>query len=103
VYCRQTTIKEIATLAKQSLDAAAEQVGPEAYKIYVFFQSYEQQAGGGHLHYGLHCDRSYGGTKKAEQAVRKALPNDLFCIADEPGECEEQNVHERFEEALADL
>lgn len=78
MYCKKTSIEEVARLAYATVSQAAES-NPEAWNIYVYLQSYDAQAGGGHAHYGLHADASFG-SKEAATAVNAALPSRLFCL-----------------------
>jgi hypothetical protein len=82
MYCKRTSNKELAQMICAAVNQAAQKVGQDAYNIHIFLQSYEQDALGGHPHYGVHCDLSYGGDKKAEEAVREELPGSLFCLED---------------------
>ena len=100
--CEKTTIEEIAHLVKAAQDRATEKTTEDVYGIYIYFQAYEEQGGGGHPHYGLHCDLSCGGTPEAEQALRGELPNMLFHLA-EPENLDDWDEQERLEDALWNL
>lgn len=82
--------KELAKITCDAINEAAKKVGADVFDIHIFLQ--EDMPG----MYGVYCDRSYGGTKIAEEAVRKELPNALFALDGE-------DPYREFKEALEEV
>lgn len=79
MYCVGTHVIELAALVKQQLDQVAAQHSTlDIYGVHIYLQGEETEAGGGHPHYGVYCDTSYGGTPEAVAAVQEGLPGALY-------------------------
>ncbi len=98
MYCKKTSTKDLALIVLAAIKKAAQKCEDDVYVINIFLQEYEQQAGGGHPHYGVHCDTSWGGTSAAQQAVDAELPNDLYHL--EYDEEKFEDADEAFRSAL---
>ncbi len=81
-----TDIRELAKETAEAVIAAAKQGHDSAYDIHIFLQQdgrhqeWENGTVANIPMYGVHCDRSYGGTEEAEEAVRENLPNALVIL-----------------------
>lgn len=92
--CKGTDINVLAQEIVSRLQAIPEDTG----SMYIFLQPYEMQAGGGHLHYTVHCDRPCWGSQEAEEAVRAILPDGVYHLLYDEGAY--NTVHDAWEDAL---
>jgi hypothetical protein len=82
---------KITDFAKEVAQTVVDLGNEDAYDIHLFLQQdgRHQEWTSGHVDeipmYGVHCDRSYGGTEEAEEAVRAVLPNALVIFVDDEG------------------
>ena len=99
MWCKGTALHDLVTQTARAIQAL--QSPENVSTIHLFLQGHPVQAGGGHRHYTLHCDRSYGGSEEAEEAVRNVLPTDVYCLQDD--EATFDDVHEAFDAAIIEI
>lgn len=76
--CRGTDVHTLATAVKAVVEELAAQRGPQLYHVHIYLQGEDAEAGGGHQHYGVYADTSFGGESADAEALNAALPQELY-------------------------